>query len=115
MIRQPPRSTRTDTLFPDTTLFRSGFEHRFDHHRAIGVEDGLLRAVGDLDGGDRARRREALRRTIEDDLARRRMRKVQAVAAHTRMQRIARPQRARKPPQRAIGRASWRESVGPYV
>src|SRR3546814_4004154 len=26
MIRRPPRSTRTDTLFPDTTLFRS------DHH-----------------------------------------------------------------------------------
>src|SRR3546814_10502153 len=29
MIRRPPRSTRTDTLFPDTTLFRSsgvGFE-----------------------------------------------------------------------------------------
>src|SRR3546814_5131187 len=24
MIRLPPRSTRTDTLFPDTTLFRSG-------------------------------------------------------------------------------------------
>src|SRR3546814_3431604 len=24
MIRRPPRSTRTDTLFPDTTLFRSG-------------------------------------------------------------------------------------------
>src|SRR3546814_8292154 len=23
MIRQPPRSTRTDTLFPSTTLFRS--------------------------------------------------------------------------------------------
>src|SRR3546814_19859721 len=23
MIRPPPRSTRTDTLFPDTTLFRS--------------------------------------------------------------------------------------------
>src|SRR3546814_17529945 len=32
MIRPPPRSTRTDTLFPDTTLFRSwaakkGYEH----------------------------------------------------------------------------------------
>src|SRR3546814_16312206 len=27
MIRRPPRSTRTDTLFPYTTLFRSqGFE-----------------------------------------------------------------------------------------
>src|SRR3546814_2308940 len=24
MLRRPPRSTRTDTLFPDTTLFRSG-------------------------------------------------------------------------------------------
>src|SRR3546814_16637375 len=30
MIRRPPRSTRTDTLFPYTTLFRSavGPEHR---------------------------------------------------------------------------------------
>src|SRR3546814_9226376 len=26
MIRRPPRSTRTDTLFPYTTLFRSGEE-----------------------------------------------------------------------------------------
>src|SRR3546814_18224585 len=26
MIRRPPRSTRTDTLFPDTTLFRSSPE-----------------------------------------------------------------------------------------
>src|SRR3546814_17995034 len=26
MIRRPPRSTRTDTLFPYTTLFRSRFE-----------------------------------------------------------------------------------------
>src|SRR3546814_5981917 len=29
MIRRPPRSTRTDTLFPYTTLFRS----RAGHHR----------------------------------------------------------------------------------
>src|SRR3546814_15111491 len=27
MIRRPPRSTRTDTLFPYTTLFRSQFRH----------------------------------------------------------------------------------------
>src|SRR3546814_9337240 len=26
MLRRPPRSTRTDTLFPYTTLFRSTFE-----------------------------------------------------------------------------------------
>src|SRR3546814_4439760 len=30
MIRRPPRSTRTDTLFPYTTLFRSRFEVRHD-------------------------------------------------------------------------------------
>src|SRR3546814_5483602 len=28
MIRRPPRSTRTDTLFPYTTLFRSARLHR---------------------------------------------------------------------------------------
>src|SRR3546814_1484764 len=28
MIRLPPRSTRTDTLFPYTTLFRSGDRRR---------------------------------------------------------------------------------------
>src|SRR3546814_6447041 len=34
MIRRPPRSTRTDTLFPYTTLFRSG------DHAAEAVEYG---------------------------------------------------------------------------
>src|SRR3546814_5148578 len=29
MIRRPPRSTRTDTLFPYTTLFRSGIRQQF--------------------------------------------------------------------------------------
>src|SRR3546814_3733238 len=38
MIRRPPRSTRTDTLFPYTTLFRSdaflgGVEFLEHHHR----------------------------------------------------------------------------------
>src|SRR3546814_12007058 len=37
MIRLPPRSTLTDTLFPYTTLFRSSyisFEVKTDHHDA---------------------------------------------------------------------------------
>src|SRR3546814_10577165 len=34
MIRRPPRSTRTDTLFPYTTLFRSFVSHERDGHRA---------------------------------------------------------------------------------
>src|SRR3546814_4364979 len=37
MLRRPPRSTRTDTLFPYTTLFRSG-EH--DDDRDDPREDG---------------------------------------------------------------------------
>src|SRR3546814_14650033 len=39
MILRPPRSTRTDTLFPDTTLFRSG-EGRMSEHGALVVETG---------------------------------------------------------------------------
>src|SRR3546814_8682322 len=33
MIRRPPRSTRTDTLFPYTTLFRSVGAAENDEHR----------------------------------------------------------------------------------
>src|SRR3546814_8920693 len=33
MIRRPPRSTRTDTLFPYTTLFRSRVECAVKAHR----------------------------------------------------------------------------------
>src|SRR3546814_9836833 len=32
MIRRPPRSTRTDTLFPYTTLFRSHCRHQSRFH-----------------------------------------------------------------------------------
>src|SRR3546814_12176793 len=35
-IRQPPRSTRTDTLFPYTTLFRSDFAKLVDGDRGVG-------------------------------------------------------------------------------
>src|SRR3546814_3151839 len=35
MIRRPPRSTRTDTLFPYTTLFRSPLDF---HYRLIGTK-----------------------------------------------------------------------------
>src|SRR3546814_1848394 len=44
MIRRPPRSTRTDTLFPYTTLFRSGLEDprelaEAQHHAAFLLGD----------------------------------------------------------------------------
>src|SRR3546814_17778045 len=46
MIRRPPRSTRTDTLFPYTTLFRSVLarnrtEHRQLHLMSV-VDDGFV-------------------------------------------------------------------------
>src|SRR3546814_9925149 len=54
MIRRPPRSTRTDTLFPYTTLFRSGIDHELAERRRShdevrqqarrGVNDGRWRA-----------------------------------------------------------------------
>src|SRR3546814_6838300 len=52
MIRRPPRSTRTDTLFPYTTLFRS---HRSDSKSRWDV---TFRRCGDLsaprlEGGER--------------------------------------------------------------
>src|SRR3546814_20718803 len=36
MIRRPPRSTRTDTLFPYTTLFRSLFANFGDNAVSLG-------------------------------------------------------------------------------
>src|SRR3546814_4016705 len=39
MIRRPPRSTRTDTLFPYTTLFRSRRRERLDRVELEVVDD----------------------------------------------------------------------------
>src|SRR3546814_5306690 len=75
MIRRPPRSTRTDTLFPYTTLFRSGHvlfqraellgegdllflaeslfaEHQhliFEERVIVGVADGLVERVAQVE------------------------------------------------------------------
>src|SRR3546814_10031463 len=54
MIRRPPRSTRTDTLFPYTTLFRSvlhagqadaGLVRQF----VLGPDGGVVRALGSVE------------------------------------------------------------------
>src|SRR3546814_20906734 len=53
MIRRPPISTRTDTLFPYTTLFRSGAE-------PTGPADGrALQIQGQVAGPGADRQREA--------------------------------------------------------
>src|SRR3546814_6279845 len=40
MIRRPPESTRTDTLFPYTTLFRSSHRIAFDRFGKLWISSG---------------------------------------------------------------------------
>src|SRR3546814_1903255 len=71
MIRPPPRSTRTDTLFPYTTLFRStfGVQHAlsasYQRARTLVGEQFLGQFLGP---GDRHRRRRRQRRQQVMDL-----------------------------------------------
>src|SRR3546814_3733510 len=51
MIRRPPRSTRTDTLFPYTTLFRSGGEDPLGEG-AVQVASELLGSLGQVGPAD---------------------------------------------------------------
>src|SRR3546814_8398283 len=46
MIRRPPRSTRTDTLFPYTTLFRSHVSANHRHDPGRGRRRGAIAGVG---------------------------------------------------------------------
>src|SRR3546814_5281273 len=47
MIRRPPRSTRTDTLFPYTTLFRSSHPGT-----VFGIVVNHLCGIGEFKGAD---------------------------------------------------------------
>src|SRR3546814_19838900 len=46
MLRRPPRSTRTDTLLPYTTLFRS-VAVQGDLLEVLGVHEGVVLALGE--------------------------------------------------------------------
>src|SRR3546814_14454049 len=107
MLRRPPRSTRTDTLFPYTTLFRS----RADIHAVLSL------ALGTRDPSQHhgAPRQAWHRRHLDDDgpgisggVALAAVR-VPAVAQSSRAV------RARTAVRVQIGRASCRERVCQYV
>src|SRR3546814_4223837 len=53
MIRRPPRSTRTDTLFPYTTLFRSNrrAKHVFPFLRKYSINEKSNRESGETRHG----------------------------------------------------------------
>src|SRR3546814_15954006 len=59
MIRQPPRSTRTDTLFPYTTLFRSPIRKLQvrDQRRLVAKVDELLSLCDSMEEQVRERER----------------------------------------------------------
>src|SRR3546814_14244746 len=115
MIRRPPKSTRTDTLFPYTTLFRSV-------DVAIVYADGdiarrqvrvgklldLLRDLSVLFAEDKGW--EAVGHGFGPFLVRRKRSGYRAEAVTP-----ARPGRPDTAPTPQIGRASCRERVGKYV
>src|SRR3546814_15485310 len=78
MRRRPPRSTRTDTLFPYTTLFRSAdvdLDVRPGDHAVVGP--GLDELAGlDLPLDDLGRELEALRAVGHD------LRRLELLVAH---------------------------------
>src|SRR3546814_15477625 len=122
MILRPPRSTRTDTLFPYTTLFRS-------------AEDRTLHLVHPLLHGEIFENTlldllESVMVLVENDLGgvkvlldlrallpRNRQHPVEIIAHDRRLGRHrAHGAQLLHPGERlAIGRASGRERVGPYV
>src|SRR3546814_7294240 len=57
MLRRPPRSTRTDTLFPYTTLFRSGMA---THYIKNVIDNGISFPIdyAGVNGGSLARSEE---------------------------------------------------------
>src|SRR3546814_19075475 len=59
MIRRPPRSTRTDTLFPYTTLFRSPVDAPARRQRGAGARRRGCRPGAAVAGGRRRPRRRA--------------------------------------------------------
>src|SRR3546814_4297090 len=75
MIRRPPRSTRTDTLFPYTTLFRSiGHVNDGDALIVDGGSGGVIREPSGRDLRQYRTRRRELQRAGEQRLRLRRMR-----------------------------------------
>src|SRR3546814_20146564 len=100
MIRRPPRSTRTDTLFPYTTLFRSPGRPRGGHvprtHRGAGhYRRGLLAPLPSLYRGAAVGRADRRHLGGED-------------SHHPRGQ----PAVGDQPAQRQFGRGAVRDSLG---
>src|SRR3546814_20048465 len=103
MIRRPPRSTRTDTLFPYTTLFRSFVATRTQQRQAGGDQGAA---------GDEVERHRAQQEVVHDKGR-------EGAPQHHRADGIGEERDRRIATDEVqgaqIGRASCRESVCQYV
>src|SRR3546814_14894470 len=102
MIRRPPRSTRTDTLFPYTTLFRSA------DYRTLAADRDLLAIVRETlksreDALELSRKRFEAGATPQLDLSQAQTLAEQARSATATAQ--ARVAQARNPPRLGVGAA----------
>src|SRR3546814_16105240 len=104
MIRRPPRSTRTDTLLPYTTLFRSLREAQ-----AAVLRRPLLQRLAGARGDD------LLLVAVQDEDAAAQLRRRGERRVHQVDQALDRADARLLDDQRVIGRASCRESVCQYV
>src|SRR3546814_17643747 len=110
MIRRPPRSTRTDTLFPYTTLFRSLRLPRLsDGSKCAWIVDGQQRSTALARAGD-GNLPVPVIAFVSDDLQVHRAQFILVNKARPLPKRMV----AELLPEK-IGRASWRERVCPYV
>src|SRR3546814_11277759 len=111
MIRRPPRSTRTDTLFPCTTLFRSQLKNSFHRHLIQQIDERNL----DIDRWDAEQIDrfvlDQIRRYVVDQRLPINQRESEALARDAKDELMGYgPIQALK-----IGRASRRERVCQYV
>src|SRR3546814_14236843 len=73
MIRRPPRSTRTDTRFPYTTLFRSRVAFPLKHLAEIRGPDLAGMGEHDMGGAEIGRRRGGASRFVGPAAAQQRL------------------------------------------
>src|SRR3546814_13921666 len=103
MIRRPPRSTRTDTLFPYTTLFRS-------HDKAIAGRAVAVVGVGEFSVARIDHRHGAVLRQRRKVWTYRIRIRIQAERVTARAER-----NGDRPTRCQTGRESWRERVCQHV
>src|SRR3546814_17029630 len=120
MIRRPPRSTRTDTLFPYTTLFRSTYRLSEIQVKAIlDLRLHRLTALGRDDIGNElkelASEIEGLLEILADRARLYAVMREELIAVRDEFAKTRRTQLAPAADGLEIGRASCRERVCPFV